>query len=317
MKKWMAVVNLILGVCLLGSLIFLWVNHAGEKKEQENALNPGEEEEPINTRDYGLFSWNNEVVTDRKQRARLMECMEQAGVTSLYQSLPGEIFDSGEVEPFIGEIRAAGGEVYLLIGDAQWAYEPEGESLLEEMQKAVRYNEACKEDGRIAGVMVDVEPYLLEEWDAGKEERKKLMESYLSGMNHAYRYAAANGLFFWVCIPTFYNSSCPEVLEELIKSACDGVAVMNYNRQDEYGQIAHEVGYAREYGKKVRCIYELQEAGKHDLEEINTYAKEGLAKLWMSAERLSRQLGYEELGFDYHYYEPLKKMLTEVEKKDE
>lgn len=294
----------------MGSLVFLWVNHAGEKKEQ-NTLDSEEEAETRDTKDYGLFVWSNEVVTDQEQWPELLYCMEQTGVTSLYQSFSQESLDSGEAESFICKMRAAGGLVYMLMGDAKWAYEPEGESLLGEIQKAVHYNESCKEAGRIAGVMVDVEPYLLDEWDGEGKEREELMESYLSGMKNAYRYAASNGLFFWACIPTFYNSSCREVLEELIADACDGVAVMNYNRQDEYGQMAHEVGYAREYGKKVRCIYELQEAGKHDLEEINTYAQEGLEQLWLSAERLSRQFGYEVLGFDYHYYKPLKEILRE------
>ncbi len=297
----------------MGSLIFLWVNHAGEKRGQEkqNTLNCGQEEGAADTKDYGLFGWSDQVVTDQEQWQELLSCMEQAGVTSLYQSFSQESLDSGEAESFVREVRSAGGAIYMLMGDAQWAYEPEGESLLREVQRVVHYNESCKEDGRIAGVMVDVEPYLLDEWDGEDRERQELMESYLSGMKNAYQYAASEGLFFWACIPTFYNSSCQEVLEELIANACDGVAVMNYNRKDEYGQMAHEVGYAREYGKKVRCIYELQEAGKHDLEEINTYAQEGLEQLWLSAEGLSRQFGYEGLGFDYHYYEPLKKMLRE------
>lgn len=294
----------------MGSLVFLWVNHAREKKEQ-NTLDSGEEGETIDTKDYGLFSWSDKVVTDQEQWPELLYCMERTGVTSLYQSFSQESLDSGEAESFIRRMRAAGEAVYMLMGDAEWAYEPEGESLLREIQRAVHYNESCQEEGRIAGVMVDVEPYLLDEWDGSDREREELMESYLSGMENAYQYAASKGLFFWACIPTFYNSSCRGVLEELIADACDGVAVMNYNRQDEYGQMAHEVGYAREYGKKVRCIYELQEAGRHDLEEINTYAQEGLDKLWLSAEGLSRQFGYEGLGFDYHYYEPLKEMLRE------
>ena len=63
------------------------------------------------------------------------------------------------------------------------------------------------------------------------------MEGYLSGMVCAYQYASRSGLEFWPCIPMFYDSSAPEVLEKLIETACDGVAVMNYNRSDEYGRL--------------------------------------------------------------------------------
>ena len=73
--------------------------------------------------------------------------------------------------------------------------------------------------------------------------------------------------------------------------------------------MAMEVGFAREYGKEILCIYELQKPGKHELEEINTYANEGLKALWKSRERLEKQFGYDKLGFAYHYYKPLKEML--------
>ena len=75
-------------------------------------------------------------------------------------------------------------------------------------------------------------------------------------------------------------------------------------------QIAKEVGYAREYQKDVVCVYELQEPGSHDLEEINTYAGLGLKALWSSARRLEAQFGYERLQFGYHYYDPLTDLLA-------
>ena len=52
------------------------------------------------------------------------------------------------------------------------------------------------------------------------------------------------------------------VLEQIVKEGCDGIAVMNYNRADEYGQMETEVELAEKYGKKVICIYELHGTGK-------------------------------------------------------
>ena len=109
--------------------------------------------------------------------------------------------------------------------------------------------------------------------------------------------------------PYLYDAVDKDMLEELISNGCDGVAVMNYNRRDEYGQIAMETGFAREYGKGIICIYELQKPGNHDLEDENTYANEGMEALWQSSKRLERQFGYERMRFAYHYYRPLKEML--------
>ena len=130
-------------------------------------------------------------------------------------------------------------------------------------------------------------------------------------IKNAYQFAKQNGLEFIVCVPTFYDAVCENVLEGLFAETCDGVAVMNYNRSDEYGQMEAEVKLAREYNKKIICIYELQKVGKHDLEDINTYAGEGLEALWNSAKNLKEQFNYTKLSFAYHYYEPLKEMLAE------
>lgn len=241
----------------------------------------------------------------------LAQCILKAGVSDLYQEFSGDMLVSkeAEVSAFIAGMSERNVRVYSLMGDAGWALDAEGEELTARIRKAAEYNNGREPESCIWGIMVDVEPYLLDQWEEGREARQELMASYLKGLKKAYGCAAQNGLEFWVCIPNFYDRTNREVLEELVASACDGIAVMNYDRTDEYGQIAMETGFAREYGKKILCIYELQEAGRHGLEEINTYAEAGLEALWESAKRLQRQFGYEGLQFAYHYYEPLKGLL--------
>lgn len=263
-------------------------------------------------KEFGCFSWSQEVI-EEEEREALLDCIRQAGISTIYQEFSKESLVSEEkkVEQFVTRMKKQNVKVYALIGKAEWAYDKEGKELVEYLQCLVEYNGKNGDETKILGVMVDVEPYLLEEWDEGEEARQKLMEDYVSGIERAYIYALQNQLKFWVCIPTFYDATNKDILERLISYACDGVAIMNYNRKDEYGQIAMEVGFAREYGKGVLCIYELQKPGKHELEEINTYANEGLEALWKSRERLEKQFGYDKLEFAYHYYKPLKEMLEE------
>lgn len=257
---------------------------------------------------FGMFSWKEEAMGDEEAKA-LSECTDSAFVTEIYQYFSEESLTSGMGASFVGRMEERGMAVYALMGEAAWAYEKDGASLIEKIRQVAEFNVQQGDEGKIQGVMVDVEPYLLEEWDEGSKERSRLMEDYLQGMECAYVYAAGNNLKFLVCIPVFYDVTNKEILEGLIAKACDGVAVMNYNRTDEYGQMAMEVGFAREYEKEIICIYELQKAGKHQLEEINTYAEAGLDMLKASAARLKNQFGYERLRFAYHYYEPLKEML--------
>lgn len=266
-----------------------------------------QQKEP-STHGFGMFSWHAEIMTDEKA---LADCIEQADVTTVYHQFSEDSLLNGDASAFITSLRNRNVDTYALMGDAEWAYETDGASLIAKIEEIAAYNEKQHENARISGVMVDVEPYLLDEWGEKGEVREKLMADYLSCMQAAYACARENQLQFLACIPMFYDSTNADVLENLIAYACDGIAVMNYNRTDEYGQIAKEVGLSREYGKKIICIYELQKAGKHDLEEINTYAGQGLESLWQSAEQLEQQFGYEGLQFAYHYYGPLQDLLEQ------
>lgn len=257
---------------------------------------------------FGLFSWDTDVLS-KEEWPSLDSCVKQAGVSRIYQEIPEESLALEETAEFIKRMNRQSVEVYALLGDAEWAYEKTGGTLRYALEQIAAYNKTQKKESRIPGVMVDVEPYLLKEWDKGGHSRQNLMERYQAGIKAGYDYARKNGLDFWACIPVFYDSTNPEVLETLISTSCDGIAIMNYDRTDEYMQIAKEVGYAREYGKGVVCIYELQRAGKHDLEDINTYAEEGLDALWKSSKRLKKQFGYDRLQFAYHYYNALQDML--------
>lgn len=263
---------------------------------------------PEDVEGYGMFSWNEETVRQETEES-LHRCMERAGVTEVYQQFDFQGTDTSETAALVKTLKKGGASVYALMGEPEWARERHADRLIEKIHDVVAYNEKRGRDDRIFGIMVDVEPYLLDEWDAGSDARQALMEDYLRGMEYAFAYARKNKLKFIVCIPNFYDATNPDILEGLIAYACDGVAVMNYNRSDEYGQIAKEAGFAREYGKEIICIFELQEAGRHGLSDINTYADEGLEELWKSAGRPTRQFGYENMRFAYHYYEPLKELL--------
>lgn len=263
---------------------------------------------PQREQQYGLFRWDSAVTREEETQA-LEDCIRKTGVTELYQAFSKDDLASGQAGFFLRRMDRLDVTVYALLGEAEWAVDPDGGSLCKKLEEVAAYNASQKDANRVAGVMVDVEPYLLDAWEEEGAARDGLMENYLSGMRVAYSYAREQGLDFWVCIPTFYDTVCPDILEGLVSSACDGVAVMNYDRRDEYGRMEAEVALAENWGKEIRCIYELQEPGQHGLEEINTYAGEGLEALWQSAEELERAFDYSGLGFAYHYYEPLKELL--------
>lgn len=260
---------------------------------------------------FGMYSWDERTLEAREEAEALAACMEEAGVKRIYQEFSKDSLKDGSAAAFVKRLKKQSVDVFALFGEVDWAWDKEGETVIKAMRRVANYNDGQSRSARITGVMVDVEPYLLDEWSEGSRTRKRLMDNYLSSMKAAYAYAEEHDLELWLCIPNFYDVSYEEVLEGLISGACDGIAVMNYDRTDEYMQMAKEVGFAREYGKGVECIFELQEPYQHELEEIHTYATVGLDALWKSAARLEKQFGYDRLQFAYHYYRPLQEMLSE------
>ena len=299
-KKILFSICIILIVCIAVTVVFV-INYKNTSKVQIKQTQPSQ--------GFGMFSWGNAAISE-DETDNLEKCIGQADVTKIYQHFSDDVLGSEEAKGFLERMKENNIQVYALFGDAEWAYETDAETLIGKIKRVADYNKNNKKY-RIVGVMVDVEPYLLDEWSEEGDVRDELMENYLECIKNAYQYAKQNDLEFIVCVPTFYDEVCEDVLDSLVENACDGLAVMNYNRSDEYGQIEAEVKLAREQNKEIICIYELQEAGKHDLEDINTYAGEGLEPLWKSAKNLKEQFGYSKLSFSYHYYEPLKDLLAE------
>ena len=89
----------------------------------------------------------------------------------------------------------------------------------------------------------------------------------------------------------------------------DAVAVMNYDKSDEIGQIDREMELSMRAGKRLIHIYELQRPGLHDLTERNTYYSDGLTAVWASRDTLSAHFDYEWLSFALHDYTALRELM--------
>ena len=172
------------------------------------------------------------------------------------------------------------------------------------------WNAKAGEEGGFTGIVLDVEPYLLEEWEADQE---RCMKQYVTNCVRTYERAKEENLAVIVCIPNFYDRiGLSGFLEELIQNGCDGIAVMNYNKKDEAGQIEEELKLAQEYNKGIVNITEMQMQGYHGLTDENTYHDDGIEAVFDSWEKLKEQYPYRNLGFSWHYLKPcLELMETE------
>lgn len=268
----------------------------------------------------GLFSWSAETVN--KTDGELFKLMQQQGLNVLYQNISSKNSRQEQMSVFVENAMEAGITVYYLTGDASWGLDPDGERLCEAVKDAVAYNRRIKRkflarreaDGKpwttvpqLAGIVFDVEPYTLEEWDRNPE---KVMDSFVSGMKEAYALAQDYGLEVIVCIPFHYdNKGQQKGLEELIKEGCDSIAIMNYYRGAEVKNIATEVELASKHGKGLITIYELQKADGRSVKEINTYYNSGLTALEKSYRSVLEAYPDQTISIAYHDYRAFKEVL--------
>lgn len=257
-----------------------------------------------------MFEWEEEALEDPEAAAEL--CV-RLGVTRWYQELPEEI-DPDMTERFVKTLARKGITVYALVGATEWGFEEDGASLIEALEAVAEYNRQASGEGRIAGVMEDVEPYIRTRWKEAPEESARL---YLSGMKKAYRYARKRGLVSIACIPRHYDDQgLTEMLRSLIAEACDEVAVMDYDCGNEAAAISTESALAAEYGKPLHCILEFQRVGKHGLTEDKTYYNKGLAAAQAAWAEVQRSFPEQAVVRDYHWTEPVREMLEREEEKD-
>ncbi len=255
--------------------------------------------------DDGLFSWGGAALAP-ENRTGLLDALERLDAGVLYQEFPP---DSPEAVPFLADMKTAGIQVWLLTGRAEWGLEPDGASLKAEIDRASALS--AQSGGGLAGLMVDVEPYLTDQWDA---DENWVLEQYVSCMTAARQYAQERKLALLACIPYWYDNDHADMLSRLVQTGCDGVAVMNYYRGREAEHIGTEVSLAREAGKPVICIYEFQRPGIHGLTEENTYYTAGLTAARESWAAVRQAADYESTYFAYHWYEPVLELLGHEDK---
>ena len=110
----------------------------------------------------------------------------------------------------------------------------------------------------------------------------------------------------YVCIPFWLDTQDggKSLVERIIK-ATDGVFVMNYYRENERAQVACEYNLAKEYGKQIWTIYELQPVGIYDLKDYNTYHDLGLAAVEQNYRKMFADT---DVGLAFHTLEMMKEL---------
>jgi sulfur relay (sulfurtransferase) DsrC/TusE family protein len=254
-----------------------------------------------------LFSWKDSEVLEG--RTELLETMKELELNTVYQSFSKDLKEE-DIFNFLEEATDKKLEVYVLTGSPEWALEEEGKTMIDEVEKAIKINEAAKVNHRVKGILFDVEPYLLDQWD-NKKKRKEIMDQFIENMKVAYKKAHDNGLEVIACIPYYYDEfGFSSQVEELVKSGCDTLAIMNYYQGKEYEHIEKEGSLVAKYNKNLINIYEMKAPGEHGLIDKNTYFEEGITSVEENFISLKKAFSDMKLSIAFHDYPALKEVIN-------
>ena len=216
--------------------------------ERETPVQPT----PDNTR--ALWVWGSQVVVNSDRQNTLFGLIEDKSLNRLYLEASEALrFDPQALAGFFQRAERAGVAVELLFGQPDWALAENHHHVMTWVDRTVDFAQRYP-DISIAAIHLDVEPYLLPEWDS---ERQSLASSFVHMLSSARNRANQNGLELWADIPVWYDEhgifydGRARPLHELVIDATDGVGLMDYRDQTQriINDASNELSYASQQNR--------------------------------------------------------------------
>jgi len=252
-------------------------------------------------------TWVWDTTTLTEDGNEILAFAEDQGVNVIFLHIDRETKDFESYRAFVEEAHGLGIEIEALGGDPSWGltdYQREIEAFMGWIED---YQEAVGEQAAFDGIHVDIEPYLLKEWEQDRDDVvRQWMENveYLvgrAGQDASLRVSA--DLPFWIHkIPARHNGS----LGAWMIDRFDRVVLMNYRNfaLGKNGIIDHALPMIREgtrAGKPV--IIGLETAPTEEGEHVTFFGKGTSSmhrQMQLSHIFMRWYSGYE--GFSIHDY---------------
>ncbi len=247
-----------------------------------------------------IFSWHQEnIIADTKT---FFTTLKELNIDSVYQYFSSSLSDQ-EIKEFVDKCDENKIDLYYLCGEKEYGLIKNQAKWLNEVDQVLRLQQITHK--QIKGVVFDVEPYLLDEYD---QDPLAVMDQFVENGQAAYNYAKENSLEVILCIPYYYDhKGYHDQLEKLVKECCDQLAIMNYYRKDEAKHIQDEVKLCKQYNKQCINIYEFND-GK-GITKQNTYHDIGLTGAYDNFTKLKEKLADDKLKLSLHDYDAIRELL--------
>ncbi len=271
-----------------------------------------------------MYSWQDFPLMDANIDSTI-QTLKELNVTTLYHSFAESDFTNGNANRIISKMSLNGIQVYHMMGSPAWYTSKD--YVVPEINKVYNYNLSVKSSSElIAGIIFDIEPYLLDEF---LNDQIAGFVLYSDTMVDISNYMRAHDLKTGIAIPFWYdvytsdnvsfteeeNARAKVALENLIKSV-DITSIMNYTKDGMLENIAEEVAIAKEFDANIESIIEFHRpAGDEVPEDVTVWVEDDPVQYTQSKwNAMSEKYDYENLTFSYHYLECILERLDKYER---
>ncbi|HCS26911.1 MAG TPA: hypothetical protein DIW43_05630 [Spongiibacteraceae bacterium] len=196
-----------------------------------------------------LWVWGSAVVLDTNRAQQLFELAEQHALNRIYLAATQALeHDQTALANFFRRAQQLGIHIELLFGQPDWALPENHHYVLSVIDRAGAFAERFP-DITVSAIHLDVEPYLLPEWDA---DRNSLGNAYIDLLESARARSGNLSMPLMADIPVWYDehritrNGQPRLLHELVIDATDGVSLMDYRDSSQriINDASDELAYA-------------------------------------------------------------------------
>ncbi|WP_110932890.1 hypothetical protein [Paenibacillus bouchesdurhonensis] len=220
--------------------------------------------------------WQTEMIRDGGEQ--VLRFSRNEGINLIYlqinRQMPRETY-----EVFVKHAHEERISVHALGGDPRWALTEHRDDMLGLADWVMNYNSNVSPEGRFDGVHLDIEPYVLAQWES---DHNAIISSWEGNLRAFLSKLSESGLELGIDIPFWFDDfilADGTALNEWLMSAFDHVTVMAYRNQmdSENGIISltqDELKLADKMGKKVLVAVNTKEMPQEVHTTFHGYSKE-------------------------------------------
>lgn len=259
-----------------------------------------------NDRVTAMWIWGSDVVLNSTSRDKLFTLAAEKDLNRLYLAAWSAFLNEQQaLADFIVTANSQGIEVELLFGDPGWALHENHHYVVSIVDQVIAFAERYPE-APLAGIHLDVEPYLLPEWD---HDMQSLANQFIDMLEAATARANGAALPLFADIPIWYDEHSivrageSRRLHQLVIDVTDGVGLMDYrdSRDRIVADALAELQYAATLEKPVTVGVEtlcIEPESITFCEEGSAFMEQVLAEVDAELQQYSAYVGYAIHHFD-------------------